>query len=111
VEAVTVLPQRLDQLPEQLPALLIPQPQEIPQGVDDGVDAAQAVEISLPVSALALGHQLLAGTGLGKGRGGGKPRAVETLPKGPKPVPLGWRYTGTMARRLASGKVVSGRSG
>jgi len=63
VEATTILLKGFDQLCKQLLTLLIPQPQDVPKGVHDGVHAAQPVEISLPVSALALDHQLLFGEG------------------------------------------------
>jgi hypothetical protein len=44
--------------------MLIPQPQDILEGVHDGVDATQPVEVALPEGTLALRHQLLIRTGL-----------------------------------------------
>jgi hypothetical protein len=76
VEVIAVSLKGLDQLRKQLLALLVPQPQDIPEGVHDGVDATQPVEVPLPVSALALRHQLLFGAGLCGGRGGDDPTLI-----------------------------------
>jgi hypothetical protein len=40
VEVFTVLLKGLNQLPKQLLALLVPQPEDVPKGVHDGVNAA-----------------------------------------------------------------------
>ncbi len=73
VKVITVLLKSFDQLAEQLLTLLIPQPQDMPKGIHDGVDAAQPVEIALAVSAPAPGHQLLFGAGKVSREGGGHP--------------------------------------
>jgi hypothetical protein len=54
-----ILLKGFDQLLEQLLTLLIPELQEVAKGIHDRIHATQSVEIPLPVSALALGHQLL----------------------------------------------------
>jgi hypothetical protein len=79
VAVITVLLKGLDQLPEQLLTLLLPEVEDVPKGVHDGIDSAQSVEVALPVSAPALCHQLVIGKGVGEERGGGRPGAAETL--------------------------------
>jgi hypothetical protein len=76
VEVNTVLLQGLNQLAKQRSALLIPHLQDIPEGIHDGVDAAQAVKVSLSVSTVALGHQLLIGAGKGGREGGDDPTLI-----------------------------------
>jgi hypothetical protein len=56
VKVITISFKGFDQPREQLLTLLIPQLQDMPEGVHDGIDAAQPVKISLPVSARALSH-------------------------------------------------------
>ncbi|GEO12602.1 hypothetical protein [Microvirga aerophila] len=71
VEVITVLFKTLDQPFEELSTLLIPQPEDVLESVYYSIDAAQAIKVALPVSALAPGHQLLFGIGEG-GRVGGE---------------------------------------
>jgi len=65
VEVITVPLKGLDQLPEQLLTLLVPEMEDIPEGIHNRIHPAQSVQISLPVSAPALRHQLLCGAGEG----------------------------------------------
>jgi len=82
VEVVTVLLKCLDQLAKQRLTLLVTQPQDIPKSVHDGINAAQPIEVSLPVSTPALRHQLSIAADLGAEKGGGKPIAAEILSEG-----------------------------
>ncbi len=82
VNARTVLLKGLDQLLEQPVTLLIPELQDVAKGIHHRVDATQPVKVSLPVSALALGHQLLVGAGEGDWDGGDNPVATKSLESG-----------------------------
>ncbi len=60
-----VLLQGSDQPLKELPALLVPQLQDMAKGIHHRIQAAQPIEVALPVSALAPSHQLLVGVGEG----------------------------------------------
>jgi len=63
VEVIAVSLKGFDQPCKQLLTLLLPQVEDVPEGVHDSIDAAQSVEIPLPIRAPTLRHQLLAGAG------------------------------------------------
>jgi hypothetical protein len=61
VEVRTVLFKSLDQLLEQFLTRLVPEMEDVLEGIHNRIHAAQSIEVPLPVSALALCHQLLSG--------------------------------------------------
>jgi hypothetical protein len=65
VKVRTILLEALDQLCKQLLTLLVPEVKDVPEGIHDRIHAAQPIEVSLPVSAPALRHQLLVRAGEG----------------------------------------------
>jgi hypothetical protein len=65
-----------DQLCEQHYTLLIPEMEDVPERIHDRIHTAQPVQVSLPVSAPALWHQLLIGIGEGGWVGGDDPTSA-----------------------------------
>jgi hypothetical protein len=69
----------LDQLLEQFLTRLVPEMEDVLEGIHNRIHAAQSVEVPLPVSALALCHQLLVGAGEGGWGGGDDPTSAGAL--------------------------------
>lgn len=110
VKATIILLKGLEQLPKQLLTLLISEVEDVPEGIHNGIDAAQPIEIPLTIGAPALRHQLLCGAGEGRSRGGGKPGATRPPPVDLKWLWPVWRWRRGAAERLGSNKVGNRRS-
>jgi hypothetical protein len=78
VEVRTALLKSFDQLAKQLLTLLVPEVEDVSEGIHNRIHAAQSIEVSLPVSAPALRHQLLVGAGERGWVGGGDPTSAGT---------------------------------
>jgi hypothetical protein len=76
VEVITVSFKSFDQLLKQFLTLLVPEMKEVSESIHDRIHAAQPIEVSLPVSAPASGHQLLFGAGEGGWVGGDDPTSA-----------------------------------
>jgi hypothetical protein len=76
VKARAVPRKGFDQLRKQLSRLLVSQLENMSKGIHNRIHAAQPIEISLPVSAPALRHQLLFGAGEGGCEGGDDPTSA-----------------------------------
>jgi hypothetical protein len=76
VEVRTALRKSLNQLLKQFLTLLVPEMEDVPEGIHDRIHAAQSVEVPLPVSAFAPCHQLLVRSGEGGWVGGDDPTSA-----------------------------------